>query len=125
MDLGMSSVDIDMGQMWSSSGKQLHLYPSSYDVFPDDTDLQTEFPISKTGLQCERRDSTKPLVDFQRDSWDDASPKTKMACTICFALVVATASMLSLIAILTSRDEVSTLKNAKLCKIGVECVDFM
>ena len=50
MDLGMSSVDIDMGQMWSSSGKQLHLYPSSYDVFPDDTDLQTEFPISSEFL---------------------------------------------------------------------------
>ena len=25
----------------------------------------------------------------------------------------------------TTRAEVSTLKNAKLCKIGVECVEFM
>ena len=25
----------------------------------------------------------------------------------------------------TTRVEVSTLKNAKLCKIGVECVEFM
>ena len=37
---------------------------------------------------------------------------TKMT-TTCFNLVMKT------------RAEVSTLKNAKLCKIGVECVEFM
>ncbi|XP_075246297.1 uncharacterized protein LOC142339863 [Convolutriloba macropyga] len=92
MDLGVSSMEVEVKQSGSGSSsgnKQKQICPPSYDESIDAPDCQLEVQSSEMGLQGAPWDPNRPLVDLQRDSWDEVSPRTQIVCAVCFAIVIA------------------------------------